>query len=1686
MANLSEDIQCVDSDTRPPILDRTDFASWKQRIRLYCRGKENWVNILKSIDEGPFQMGTFRATLADRNEGALYFGPERARVYSDLSPEDKERNQATVQDSKVVVQNIQGRQNRGQGNNARGTGAAGNEGAQNRVKNVNLGQARQIKCYNCNAQENGVVLDEEQLLFITGGQDNTVDEDVDELPADECDAFDSDVYEAPTAQTMFMANLSFTDPIYDEAGPSYDSDILSEVHDHDNNQDAICEHHEVHEMHDDVQPNCVVDLDAEYMGDSNMIQYDQVYYVEGLGHNLFSIGQFYDFDLEVAFKKHSCYVRDINGVELIKGSHGSNLYTILVEDMIKSSPICLLSKAFKSKSWLWHCRLNHLNSGTINDLARKDVVRGLPRLKFKKDHLSSAFGLNKTVRFNRTGNDTEFVNQVLTEFYEKAGPVPTFLMPGQISSGLVPNLVPATPYVPVLSAGTPSSTTIDQDAPSPSHLPSSSELQTTISHQGVAAGSIIIEDNPFATTDNDPFINVFALEPSSEASSSGDIKWELVPRPNCVMIIALKWIYKFKLDEYGDVLKNKARLVAKGYRQKEGIDFKESFAPVACIEAIRIFIVNAASKNMTIYQMDVKTTFLNGELKEEVYVSQPVVDPDHPTHVYQLKKALYGLKKAPRAWYQASPTKKHLEALKRVFQYLRGTINWGLSYSKYIAMALTAYADADHAGCQDTRNKLDLDQIGTLVDATKYRSMIGALMYLTSSIPYIVHATCVCARYPAHPIENHLKETQLTDYGYYFDKIPIYCDSKSAIVISCNLNQRDLPKDTLIDRVEVLRYDIRKRSKVRMGIMPTETELTLEQTQQGVKLMMGTNVDLGVKDIELTAFGLIREVTCGGRNNMANENVPAPAPIRFDDQILPFAAWLGYPREIHFVSRMAVNNLYQPWREILSMINQCLTGKTSGFDWPRYLILQIPWGIVTRTNIGYVELMWEEFVHAIQTFLVDKANLGSPTKKGGEKKTASKADKPMKPAPAKQAKPAPAKQPKPKPVKGKSTKPTPLPKVSKGKVTKAQIVKSSLQLVDEPNEEQDQPKVVPEPQGGQVHVGSVAILEPIAEATRPLLVVEGKGKAIAMEEQVGQSLLAMHIPKRRIRETPSPADAKIGTDTDKMDEDHAGSDPKKGHVAFAGPNHKPMNDDFVATIYPKVHESLKFPADEQIILEDPLSSCGKLSSMKILDDTYTFGDQELSEADMKEILHQRMFDSGSYKSLPKDVALYEALEASMKWANRDEFLAEKDKSRKTRSKQPPAPLSSAWKTSDTREAPSSSSKQQFAPYSKQPTEDVPIPDDVNISDSEDTDTAHHPKKNKLLSKTRDMGLFIKWFCKQIGKKKLCKYDLEGPAFKVVKAFHENNISLQFQMEECHRLLTDQIDLINPKGYQLVPDVSKPLPLGGDTTRRAALSISKLKAANYPDFRLKELVPALWIKSECDYKISAAYGITHSWFKRKEFYITRHSAPSDCCIVRYHTRILSVISIKTFERYGYALLREIVIRRADYNGYKISKADFKNLHPNDFKDPYLLHLQGKLNHLPGSDKVHLYKAINLWIRKIVIRQQDYTTVSKPRAVIYKERNDQKKMSRENEVHKFSDGTLTRVLHKLDHMVKNFRLYQYNPSMENRIWFEDDKRRSDEFIEVIERRLKIQRIFRSLENFVGRLFRDVDYRTLNRTE
>ncbi|GKF05069.1 retrovirus-related pol polyprotein from transposon TNT 1-94 [Tanacetum coccineum] len=130
--------------------------------------------------------------------------------------------------------------------------------------------------------------------------------------------------------------------------------------------------------------------------DMVIIRLGMFYYVEGLGHNLFSVGQFCDSNLEVAFRQHTYFIRNLKGVDLLTGSRGNNLYTLSLRDMMASSHICLLSKASKTKSWLWHKRLSHLNFGAINHLARHGLVRGLPKLKFEKDHLCYACAMGKS------------------------------------------------------------------------------------------------------------------------------------------------------------------------------------------------------------------------------------------------------------------------------------------------------------------------------------------------------------------------------------------------------------------------------------------------------------------------------------------------------------------------------------------------------------------------------------------------------------------------------------------------------------------------------------------------------------------------------------------------------------------------------------------------------------------------------------------------------------------------------------------------------------------------------------------------------------------------------------------------------------------------------------------------------------------------------------------------------------------------------------------------------------------------------------------------------------------------------------------------------------------------------------------------------------------------------------------
>nr|GEZ83371.1 hypothetical protein [Tanacetum cinerariifolium] len=209
---------------------------------------------------------------------------------------------------------------------------------------------------------------------------------------------------------------------------------------------------------------------------------------------------------------------------------------------------------------------------------------------------------------------------------------------------IAPKAIPATPVVQNLQAPT-ASMSFQDSAP----VPTNSSNTPVSSHH--------VDDHPLDQVIGEHSRPVLTRNQLKTDGDRLDV-WELVPSPDGIKPLTLKWLFKNKHDEENTVIRNKTRLVVRGYRQEEGIDFEESFAPVSRMEAIRIFLAYAAHKGFTVYQMDVKTAFLHGSLKKDVYVCQPegFIDVDYPSHVYKLKKALYGLKHAPRAWYDEMST----------------------------------------------------------------------------------------------------------------------------------------------------------------------------------------------------------------------------------------------------------------------------------------------------------------------------------------------------------------------------------------------------------------------------------------------------------------------------------------------------------------------------------------------------------------------------------------------------------------------------------------------------------------------------------------------------------------------------------------------------------------------------------------------------------------------------------------------------------------------------------------------------------------------------------------------------------------------------------------------------------------------------------------------------------------------
>ncbi|GJW16425.1 retrovirus-related pol polyprotein from transposon TNT 1-94 [Tanacetum coccineum] len=564
------------------------------------------------------------------------------------------------------------------------------------------------------------------------------------------------------------------------------------------------------------------------------VMISRVYHVKGLGHNLFSVGQFYDSELEVGFslKNTPCFIRYfLEGVEIyFDGSRWhTNMYTLSLGDMMASSYVS----------------------------SRHGLVRGLPKLKFEKDHLCSACAMGKSKKkpHKPKSKDTNQEKLYLLHM-DLCGPMrvasvngkktdwdllfqPLFdefaQPPSSVDHPTHEVIAPIAEVValePAVSTGLSSSTTVDQDAPSPSNS------QTTPETRSLVIPNDVKEDNhdlDVTHMNNNPLFGIPIPENDYKASSSSDViptivhtaapnskhvtkwtkdhpldkiigelqrpikamreelnefkrleVWELVPRQDKVMVITLKWVYK------------------------------ESFAPVERLDAIRIFLAFVAHMNMIVYQMDVKTAFLNGILREEVYVSQPdgFVNKDNPNHVYKLNKALYGLKQAPRVCdtvdtpmvekskpnedtqgKAADPT--HYRGMVGTLMYLTASrpdlifvvcmCARGLWYPKDSSIALTAYADTDHAGCQDTRRSTSgsMQLLGDrLVSWSSKRQKSVAIS--STKAEYIALSGC-CA-------QVLWMRSQLTDYGLRFNKTPMYYDNKSAIALCCNNVQHSRSK----------------------------------------------------------------------------------------------------------------------------------------------------------------------------------------------------------------------------------------------------------------------------------------------------------------------------------------------------------------------------------------------------------------------------------------------------------------------------------------------------------------------------------------------------------------------------------------------------------------------------------------------------------------------------------------------------------------------------------------------------------------------------------------------------------------------------------------------------------------------------------------------------------------------------
>nr|GEU55982.1 hypothetical protein [Tanacetum cinerariifolium] len=570
------------------------------------------------------------------------------------------------------------------------------------------------------AQGNSNVLSEKELEFLADPR--VVEGPVTQMvithntayQADDLDAYDYDCDDFSTAKAVFMANLS-----------SYESNVLFKF-----GNDQIVK---------------IMGYGDYHIGNITILR---VYYVEGLGHNLFSVGQFCNSNLEVAFKKHTCFVHNL-----------------------------------------------------------EVLVAATPRAVDLPDSLVST-------SIDQNAPST-------THFHDD--PLHESLHEDSTSQGSSSNVIPI--YAPFKSLGR------------------------------------WTKDNPIANVIKNPSHSV-STRKQLQTDAMWIQAWELVPCPDKATLIKLKRIYKVKTDEFDGVLRNKARLVAQGFRQEEGINFKESFASV-----------------------------------------------DNPPHIYKLKKALYVLKQAPRAWYDMLLNTPMVE-----------------------------------------KNKLDEDLHGTPVDATLYHGMIGSLMYLTSSRLDLIYAVCLCAQYQTKPTEKHLnavkrifrylKGTINMDIWYSKDtgiSLTAYADTDHARCQDSRCSKSGSAQFLDVPKVYMHQWD------------------SIHKHDTSYKFRMDRKKNFY---LNLETFRDIFQICPRVHGQEFNE-------LPTDEVIVSLFKDLGHTGEIKSITDVVIDQMHQPWRTFATIIDISLSGKTTGLDKLRLFRTKILWGMYYKNNVDYVELLWEDFTYQI-------------------------------------------------------------------------------------------------------------------------------------------------------------------------------------------------------------------------------------------------------------------------------------------------------------------------------------------------------------------------------------------------------------------------------------------------------------------------------------------------------------------------------------------------------------------------------------------------------------------------------------------------------------------------------------------------------------------------------------------------